>query len=64
MTQTTLRGLLPASPPGAPDGMQAYVACLRNLAGPGTVRPIATATNTAGKPIMVGAGPSALVIAR
>jgi len=30
----------------------------------GTVTPIATATNTAGKPIRVGAGPSALVIAR
>jgi hypothetical protein len=30
----------------------------------GTVTPVATATSTAGKPIRVGAGPSALVIAR
>ena len=47
-----------------PDGKTAYVSCLGNLAGPGTVTPITTATNTAGKPIRVGAGPTALVIAR
>jgi len=47
-----------------PDGKTAYISCLGNLAGPGTVTPIATATNTAGNPIGVGAGPTALVIAR
>ncbi len=46
-----------------PDGKTAYVANIGDF-GPGTVTPVATSTNTAGKPIKVGAGPTALVIAR
>ena len=43
-----------------PDGRTVYAVDYRA----GTVTPIATATNTAGRPIRVGAGPTALAIAR
>ena len=42
-----------------PDGKTAYVVVWGE---PGTVTPIATATNTAGTPIQVGDGPYAIAI--
>ena len=46
-----------------PDGKTAYVANWTPFAvGPGTVTPIATATNTAGAPITVGGAPRAIAI--
>jgi DNA-binding beta-propeller fold protein YncE len=41
------------------DGKRAYVAVWGE---PGTVTPIATATNTAGTPVEVGDGPYAIAV--
>ena len=45
-----------------PDGKTAYVVDGADHPGWGTVTPIATATNTAGKPIRVGAVPQAIAM--
>jgi YVTN family beta-propeller protein len=45
-----------------PDGRTVYVASIVSFSGRGSVTPITTATNKAGKPITVGAGPSAVLV--
>jgi hypothetical protein len=45
-----------------PDGKTAYVAAFRVKAGPGTVTPISTATNTALRPVKVSRFPLTIAI--